>query len=213
MSDFDDFKDDDANQEGGGGFLKYCLICGCLVGLMLLLLGGASVWWVKGMIIMDAAKVEQNLKGTIDCEIPEGYHGLFGMNMMGIRMSTISPNSISMQGGGAQGQNQPLMFMVFQMPPGQSRAQAKQQMQQQMQAQGAGGNMTIDSQETIKLTVRGQEVEAERMIGTSRGQKVRQIFTTIDKSSTDKTPIFIMFMGVDDGFDQTAMDFFLNSIK
>ncbi len=214
MSDYDDFKGDDPDQEGGGGgFMKYCLICGCLVGLMLLLLGGGTVWWFKSMIIMDPVKVEQNLQGTIACEVPDGYHGLFGMNMMGVKMSTISPNTISMQGGGAQGQNVPLMIMVFQMPPGQNKAQAKQQMQMRMQQQGAGGRMTVDSQETITVPVRGQDVEAELIIGTSQGTKMRQVFLMIDKSSSDSTPIFIMFVGTEEGFDQTAMDSFLNSIK
>lgn len=211
MSDFDDFKAEDPDQDGGGGFLKYCLICGCLVGLMLVVLGGGVTMWFKSMLILDSAKVEQNLANTIDCTVPSGYHGLFGVNAMGVKMSVLAPDSVTF--GSGQQQNVKLMIIAFQMPPGASKQQAKQQMQMQMQQRGGAGGMQIESQETITLKVRGQDVEAEKVVGVQQGQKVIQVFTMVDKSQTDATPIFLMFSGEADGFDQTAMDAFLNSIK
>lgn len=213
MSDFDDFKAEDPDQEGGGGgFLKYCLICGCLVAVMLVVLGGGVAMWFKSMIIMDSAKVEQNLVGTIDCTVPPGYHGLFGMNAMGVKMSVLAPDSVTF-GSGQQPKDIPLMIIAFQMPPGASKQQAKQQMQSQMQQQQGGGRMQVESQETINVKVRGVDVEAEKVVGVQQGQKMIQIFTMVDKSASDPTPIFLMFTGSADTFDQAALDAFLNSIK
>ena len=55
--------------------------------------------------------------------------------------------------------------------------------------------------------------EADKIVGVQQGKKVVQVFTMIDRSTTDMTPIFLMFTGSADEFDQAAMEAFLNSIK
>ena len=211
MTDFDDFKAEQPEGQQGSNFVKYCLVCGCLVGLMGLIGVGAMVFMFKSMFITDPVQVEANLQGTIPCEVPEGYAGAFGMNMMGMRMSMIGPEG--MMGSGQQ--NVPLMIIVMQVPPGQNPQMAKAQMQAQLQQQGGmgGGNMQVEAEETATVTIRGQPVEVQTAIGVQNGQKTKQVMAIIDKAPDDPTQVLLMFMGNADTFDEAAMQAFLQSIK
>jgi hypothetical protein len=212
MSDFqDDFgQDPEAAPQGGGGFLKYCLICGCLVALAAMLLGGIAIWKLKGMFILDPVAVEANLKDTIECEVPTGYAGMFGMNMAGVQMSMIAPSG-TMKGNTSQ---VPLMIVAMKLPPGADSAQAKRQMQQQMNQGGmGGGSMSVESEDQITISIRGNDVQAQSSVGNQNGQKMKQVVLMIDRSSSDPTQVMLMFMGQAGAFDQAAMDSFLQSIK
>jgi hypothetical protein len=208
--DFDDFEGQHPDgAPSGGGFLKYCLACGCLAAIVAMLIGGVAVYKLKQMFITSPAAVEQNLAETLECEVPSGYAGMFGMNMAGVKMSMIAPSGTMM------GNNQvPLMIIAMQLPPGSDSAQAKRQMQQQMSQGGmSSGSMAVEKEDSITVTIRGEEVQAQSSVGVQNGQKMRQVVVMIDKSSSDPTQVMLMFMGTDGSFDQEAMDAFVASIK
>lgn len=211
MSDFDDFKAEDPEgpPASGGGFLKYCLACGCLAGLMVMILGGVGIYTLKQMFITDPAAVEKNLADTLECEVPAGYGGMFAMNMAGMKMSMIAPSGTMMGNN-----NVPLMIIAMQLPPGADSAQAKRQMQQQMNQGGmGGGSMAVEKEDKLTVMIRGAEVAGQSQVGVQNGQKMRQVVFMIDKSATDPTQVMLMFMGNQSSFDDAAMNAFLKSIK
>jgi hypothetical protein len=212
MSDFDDFQAENPDGAKGGGPLKYCLICGCLLALLMGIGGVAMVAMFQDMLIMDPVRVEQNLQETIACEVPDGYGGMFAMNMMGMKMSVIGPAGMAM--GQQNQQAVPLMIIAMQVPPGQNPQAAKQQMQQQMNQGGMGNaNMQVEDEGTLTLTIRGQDVECQEQVGVQNGQKMRQVMCIVDKAADDPTQVILMFMGAPDQFDEDAMRAFAESIK
>lgn len=209
--DFDDFEGQEQPEaaSSGGGFLKYCLACGCLAALVAMLIGGVAVYKLKQMVITSPAAVEQNLSDTLECEVPSGYAGMFGINMAGVKMSMIAPSGTMMGNNSV-----PLMIIAMQLPAGSDSAQAKRQMQQQMNQGGmGGGSMAVEKEDAITVTIRGGEVQAQSSVGVQNGQKMKQVVLMIDKTSSDPTQVMLMFMGTESAFDQAAMDAFLQSIK
>lgn len=211
MSDFDEFQAEhpDEAKAGGSGFLKFCLVCGCLVALLGVGAAVAGVALFRNMFFMDPVKVEQNLKEILPSEVPEGYQGLFGMSMAGVKMSVVGP-------AGSLGQpNQKLMIVVFQLPPGQDPELAKQQIQQQLQQQGRGAALQqVESEDQLTLTVRGEEVTAQQAVGVGNdGNKMRQVVLVLPRAKDDPTQVLLMFLGNAEAFDEEAMKAFLASIR
>jgi hypothetical protein len=221
MGDYTDFDAVDPNTgqppKKGGGFLKFCLICGCL----LLALAGAGigvmVYAAKQMFTMDPQTVVTRLESDIlpGSQVPQGYTGMFAMNAMGVmKFAVIVPQGMNMQGGGNQ-QALPLMMYVCTIPQGQSPQQMQQQMQQKMQQQGQGGGtqIQVEAENTRTVKVRGEDVQVHQQVGAGQnGVRMKQEILVIPQAAGSTTQVLIMCMGKEDIYDQQAVDAFLSSI-
>lgn len=204
-------------KSGGSGFLKFCLICGCLLFLILAAVGGFIAYQASQMLTMDPIKVVAKVESDLlpGSKVPPGYEGMMGMKIPGVwEMAIIVPQGMRQQ---TNQNNLPLMIMVSTIPPGQNADQMKMQMQQAMQQQGGGGgntNIKVESEQQVTVKVRGQDVAVTELVGADQnGVKMKQVVMIVPRSTTSTDQVFIMFMGKADVFDQAAVDAFVNSIR
>lgn len=215
MGDYTDFDAQPGGKPaGGGGFLKFCLICGCILLALMAAGGGFIAYQASQLLTVDPAKVVTKVESDIlpGSDVPANYQGLMAMKIPGMmEFAVIVPQGMQQQAN----QNQVgLMMWVCSMPAGANQAQMQQQMQASMQGQG-GGNTKIqveaENQKVVK--VRGQDTAFTETIGTSDGVPVKQLIGVIPRSAGSGDQVLIMFMGKADIFDQAAVDAFLSSIK
>lgn len=219
MGDYTEFDERPPEKSGGGGFLKFCLICGCL----LLLLAGAGfgfmAYQVSQMLTMDPVKVVAKVETEIlpGSKMPPGYAGMMAMKIPGMMEFAIAvPQGMQQQAN--QG-NLPLMIMICTLPPGANPDQMKQQMLQQMQQQqgqsaGGGGQLQVEAEKQRTIKVRGQEVPLQELVGVAdNGVKMKQVLAVVPQAPGSNEQVLLMFMGKEDIFDQAAVDAFLKSIE
>ena len=214
MGDYTDFDArPEARPAGGGGFLKFCLICGCILLAIAAAGGGFVAYQFSQMLTIDPPKVVSKVEGEIlpGSTVPSGYVGLMAMK---IPFTPMQFAVITKDGMQQAGNNTPLTIMVCSMPAGANQQQMQQQMQQSMQQQGqGGGQMQVEAENQKVLKVRGQDVTFTEQVGVNQGVKVRQMMAVVPKSAGSSDQVLLMFMGKDDVFDQAAVDAFLSSIK
>jgi hypothetical protein len=209
--------EEEQGKGGGSGFLKFCLICGCLLFLLLAGVIGFGAYQASQMLTMDPVKVVAKVEGDIlpGSKVPPGYEGMMGMKIPGVmEMAIVVPQGMRQQ---TNQNNLPLMMMISTIPPGQNAEQMKLQMQQAMAQQGGGGANTqiqVEAQQQVTVKVRGQDVVVNEMVGADQnGVKMKQLVMMVPRSTTSSDLVFIMFMGKADVFDQAAVDAFLASIR
>ncbi|MCO5171872.1 MAG: hypothetical protein M9894_36695 [Planctomycetes bacterium] len=217
MGDYTDFDEQQADRAGSSGFLKFCLICGCL--LLLLMGAGAGVmyWQLKDMFVMDPVRVTAKVEAEIlpGAKVPDGYSGMFAMRFPGglMEFALIAPEGMQQQ---ANQNTLPLMIMACTIPPGSSADEVKGQMQQAMQQQTgrAGGNMKVEAEEQRTITARGVEVTLQEHVGVAdNGVKMKQLLVIVPQKPGSSQQVLLMFMGKEDIFDQAAVDAFLESLR
>lgn len=208
--------EEEPTKSGGSGFLKFCLICGCLLLLLLAGIGGFVAYQASQMLTMDPVKVVAKVESDLlpGSKVPPGYEGMMGMKIPGVfEMAIVVPQGMRQQTGQ---NNLPLMMMISTIPPGQSADQMKQQMQQAMQQQGGGGNTNIqvESEQQVTVKVRGQDVAVTELVGADQnGVKMKQLVMIVPRAAGSTDQVFMMFMGKADVFDQAAVDAFIQSIR
>src|SRR5690606_25467080 len=57
MGDYTEFDERPPERSGGSGFLKFCLVCGCLLVLLVVAVGGFMAYQLSQMLTTDPAKV------------------------------------------------------------------------------------------------------------------------------------------------------------
>lgn len=217
MGDYTDFDERPPEKTGGGGFLKFCLICGCLLLLLLGAGGGFMAYQVSQMFTVDPVKVTAKVESDIlpGSKVPQGYSGMMAMKMPGVmEFAIVVPQGMQQQ---TNQNNLPLMMMICTLPPGANPDQMKQQMQQAMQQQGQGGTSTqiqVEAEQQHTIKVHGQEVPVQELVGVAdNGVKMKQVIAVVPQSPTSSEQVLLMFMGKEDIFDQAAVDAFLQSIQ
>lgn len=217
MGDYTEFDEQQADKGGSGsGFLKFCLICGCL---LLLLMGagvGVMYWQLKDMFVMDPVRVTAKVESELlpGAKVPDGYAGMFAMRFPGglMEFALIVPEGMQQQAN--QG-TLPLMIMACTIPPGQSPEQVTGEMQRAMQQQtGRGGaGLKVEAEEERTITARGQEVALQERVGVENGVKVKQVLVVVPQKPGSTQQVLLMFMGKEDIFDEAAMNAFLESLR
>lgn len=218
MGDQQGYEEEQQGKSGGSGFLKFCLICGCLLFLILAAVGGFLAYQASQMFTMDPVKVVAKVEGDIlpGSKVPPGYEGMMGMKVPGVmEMAIVIPQGMRQQ---TQQNNLPLMIMICTIPPGQSPEQMQLQMQQAMKQQGGGGGgntqLQVEAQQQLTVKVRGQDVTVNEQVGADQnGVKMKQLVMIVPRSANSTDQVLLMFMGKADVFDQAAVDAFINSIR
>lgn len=217
MGDQQGYEEEQEGKSGGSGFLKFCLICGCLLFLVIAAVGGFLAYQASQMFTMDPVKVVAKVEGDIlpGSKVPPGYEGMMGMKFPGVfEMAIVIPQGMRQQ---TQQNNLPLMIMICTIPPGQSPDQMKLQMQQAMNQQGGGNASTqikVEAEQQLTVKVRGQDVTVNELVGADQnGVKMKQQVMIVPRSATSTDQVLLMFMGKADVFDQAAVDAFINSIR
>lgn len=217
MGDYTEFDERPPEKTGGSGFLKFCLICGCLLLLLMGAVGGFMAYQVSQMFTVDPVKVTAKVEADIlpGSKVPQGYTGMMAMKMPGLmEFAIVVPQGMQQQ---ANQNNLPLMIMICTLPPGANPDQMKMQMQQAMQQQGQGGASTqiqVEAEKEHTITVRGQEVPLQELVGVAdNGVKMKQVIAVVPQAPGSTEQVLLMFMGKEDVFDQAAVDAFLRSIQ
>jgi hypothetical protein len=196
-------------KSGMPGWLKCCLIVGCLVLLIGGIAAGVMVYTASKMFMMDPVKVNALAKDIVPCEPPPGYAGFMGMNVAGVKMAMIAPEGIMKNQ--QPGNKPPLMIMIMSMPQKQDPAALKSQADMQLAKQGH--SMSAEKSEKQTLKIRGHDVEVMKMVA-SDGQIAYELVLEQEPTATNPAgQEIIMIMGPGDRFDQKAMDAFVGSIK
>jgi hypothetical protein len=209
-------------KKGGGGFLKFCLVCGCIVLLLAGLAGAAAVYAVSQAVSMDPTTVAARAQEIIPCTIPPGYQGAmaFRIPFVGVSMVMIGPPGMLQNQQGTPPGQSGMMIMLLSIPPGQNPQQLQNQMQAKMQQQGQGGPNTqlqVESTQARTFKIRGADVEFTEQVGVQQsGQgavRMRQLTAMIPHTPGSADQVLIMIMGPEQGFDQAALEAFLGSIR
>lgn len=219
MGDYTDFdaRPDGPPQKSGGGFLKFCLICGCIVLALLAAAGGFFMYSMSQMFTMDPQKIVTKVEQEIlpGSDVPANYEGMIAVKVpfTPVQFAVVVPQGMQQQ---ANNNNLPLMIWVCTMGPGMNAQQMQQQMQQSMQQGGQGGANTqvqVEAENQKVLKVRGQDVTFTEIVGQNQGTQIKQLIGVIPRTAGSSEQVMLMFMGKADVFDQATVDAFLSSIK
>ena len=146
-----------------------------------------------------AADVGQEI---VDYELPSGYKEEGGVQILGMRMVFIVP-----EGGSGQ------MMALMQFPSGIpiNDEDMRQQMQDAIgQQAGRQGNVAFAVVATEQAVINGKPAVLTTLEGTDEnGQTVRQIFGIFEAKNGSGA----MVMGDEAGWDETAVNQFLASIR
>jgi hypothetical protein len=214
MGDQEAYEQEAGKKAGGGSGLKWCLICGCLLLLVVFAVVGVFAYKVGNLMTKDpvavAAKVQNEiLPGAV---IPPGYEGAFAMKVpfADVEFAVIGPQGMSQQTQ-AQQSAPPLLIMLCAIPPGGDADQLKRTMQQQTGA--PSGQVEAEQERTI--TVRGQQVVVKEAVSVDQRQNVRmkQLLALVPRAVGSNDIVMIIMMGREDQFDQAAADAFFNSLR
>lgn len=217
MGDYTEFDERPPERSGGSGFLKFCLVCGCLLALLVVAVGGFMAYQLSQMLTTDPAKVAAKVESEIlpGSKVPPGYSGMMAMKLPGVmEFAIVVPQGMQQQ---ANQNNLPLMMMICTLPPGADPDQMKHQMQQAMAQQGqaaANTQLQVEAEQQHTIQVRGQEVPIQELVGVAdNGVKVKQVIAIVPRAPGSNEQILLMFMGKEDIFDQAAVDAFLKSLQ
>ena len=148
-----------------------------------------------------AADVGQEI---VDYELPSGYKEEGGVQILGMRMVFIVP-----EGGSGQ------MMALMQFPSGIpiNDEDMRQQMQDAIgQQAGRRGNVAFAVVATEQAVINGKPAVLTTLEGTDEnGQTVRQIFGIFE--AKNGSGAMVMVMGDEAGWDETAVNQFLASIR
>lgn len=215
-------------EKKGGGLLKWCVGCCCLVIVLAGFLGGYTIHLAKQSMSMDPTVIGPRVAAFLPATIPPGYSGQFYFKVpfQGTEMAVIAPDG-SLQGG-RQAQNLPLMIMLLNLPPGtkiDSMEDAKKHLNQSSgMAGGVGGgaapqveadpNAPAAPNPIRTLKVRGEDLEVlDQVSKTNQGADMRQVFVLVPKSKGSADKVIVVGMGDPNNFDQAAFDAFVQSIR
>jgi hypothetical protein len=215
-------------EKKGGGFLKYCFGCCCLVIILAGFLGGYTVHLAKQSMSMDPLVIGPRVSAFLPATIPTGYSGQFYFKIpfQGTELAMIAPDG-ALQGG-QKAQNMPLMIMLVNPPPGTKLDNMDDAKKQLNQSSGMAGNMggagapqveadpnapaTPNPMRTLK--VRGEDVQVLDQVGASnQGAALRQVFVLVPKSKGSADKVIVVGMGDEKTFDQATFDAFIQSIR
>ncbi|MCA9963326.1 MAG: hypothetical protein KC423_03755 [Anaerolineales bacterium] len=148
-----------------------------------------------------AADVGQEI---VDYELPSGYKEEGGVQILGMRMVFIVP-----EGGSGQ------MMALMQFPSGIpiNDEDMRQQMQDAIgQQAGRQGNVAFAVVATEQAVINGKPAVLTTLEGTDEnGQTMRQIFGIFE--AKNGSGAMVMVMGDEAGWDETAVNQFLASIR
>ncbi|MCA9996881.1 MAG: hypothetical protein KDE56_14080 [Anaerolineales bacterium] len=150
----------------------------------------------------EAADVGQEI---VNYDLPPGYKEEGGVQLLGMRMVFIVPES------GSNGQ----MMALMQFPSGipLNDDEMRQQMQEAIGQQvGQQGNVAFTVVATEQVVINGQPAVLTTLEGADEnGQTVRQIFGIFE--AKNGSGAMVMVMGDVAGWDETAVNQFLASIR
>lgn len=138
-------------------------------------------------------------------ELPAGYQERMAMNIMLYKFVMIAPDAASDQGKPF------IMLAQFGSGAGVSQERMEQQIRQSMEQQAGSRGMNMHLAEVKKMTIRGEETDVAIYEGTDQnGNALRELLATFPgKGGT----AMLMIMGDTQGWDETAIDTFVTSIK
>jgi hypothetical protein len=175
----------------------------CLVAVAVAVAGmGVLFNRVKSGITQDQAQVRKLAHTMIDYQLPAGYTEQMSMDLLVYKMVFIAADDYD--------SHPTIILAQFQqknLDPQEMARQIEQAAEQQNGRNGASLNLV----ETRTVTIRGQQVPLAISEGTdSKGATLRQWLTVFDGKTGS---ILIMVQGSVDGWDDTALYSFLDSIK
>lgn len=217
-------------EKKGGGFLKWCVGCCCLLVVLAGFLGGYTVYAIKQSVSMDPVEIATRMNAFLPATVPAGYSGQFYVKIpfQNADFAIIAPDG-ALQGG-RQAQNLPLMIMVVNPPPGTKLDSMEDAKKQLAQSSGMAGGMTgqgggapqVEADPNApavpnamrKLKVRGEDLDVmDQVSKTNQGADMRQVIVLVPKSKGSADKVIVMGMGDPNSFDQAAFDAFVQSIR
>jgi len=183
--------------------LKWVLGCGALVVIIGVLAVIAVSVLIYKSVALDPVEAKKVADTIVPFDLPEGYEMVFA-NRYGLKMAMFMSKD-------DHDKNLQCFMMYFPASWGTDREKMESQMDQQMRKQGKQGNMSVKEQKVVTVEVRGEDVKASKatLVAEDGAEHVRyQLFIDADKGS-----IMIQIQGASEGFDEDAMDDFLDSIK
>ena len=182
------------------------LVVCCVGGAVAILAGGAIFGRAVGQaVVQDPEQAAKMGREIVEYTLPPGYHEVFAMNMLGIKMVAISQKDLTDAA-------MVLMLMQFPTTSNLDQEQMERQMQQTWSQQSQRGNFQMRVVGTQKATIRGQSVTLTISEGTSGSSDVtlRQVTGVFNGKGG---MVMLMAMGNTDQWDQTVLDKFLASIE
>ena len=186
---------------GLGGAAVFCL-CAVAVAVFLFYRVGKQVADSTQTDPESAAKAAHKIVDSY--ELPAGYQERMAMNIMLYSFVMIGPDQESI------GRGEPFI-MLAQFQAGVDQDQMELQLRQSFEQQAGNRGMDMHLVEVKKATIRGEETEIAIYEGTDQsGDAVRQLITSFPgKGGT----AMLMIMGDVNGWDQSAIDDFIESIR
>lgn len=188
-----------------GGVIVLCM-CVCLGGWAALKIGGTSL--AETMAIDDPAEAATLGHGMLDYTLPAGYQEKIAINFFVMKMVLISPGNTNIQDS-----SQTIMMMAeFPSSFVSNEEDMRDQLRQQMNQTVGERNWKMEFVEEVPRVIRGQEVNLMIYEGVDEnGTPMRQIISNTFKGKNGQ--MILWMAGSKAGWDQPAIDTFINSIR
>jgi len=163
-----------------------------------------SAWSLSRLFVSEPAEVKELSAEIADYTLPPGYSEIVGMRMLGSAMIAISRDQVDPDD---------MLIMLMSSPGGADVDQALLEKQlaaglrQQFSMQGL--ELTLDKIET--RTINGEEVALTYRKGEDTFDTPYRQMSALFNSN--KGTVFILVQGTEAGWDQEALDSFLDSIR
>lgn len=183
-----------------GGLLVLC----CMITAAVLFIVPMFVASVASDAVVEGGEAANVGQEIVDYELPSGYKEEGGVQILGMRMVFIVPED-----GGDQ------MMALMQFPAGIpiNDEDMRQQMQDAVgQQTGRQGNVAFEVVSTEQAVINGKPAVLTTLEGTDEnGATVRQVFGIFE--AKNGAGAMVMAMGNAGGWDETAVNQFLASIR
>lgn len=195
---------------------KIVLGVGCAMILLLgaLCVGGTYFLAKKASeaFVFEPAKVEELAGKIIPGARPiDDYHGVMGMELIGIKMAVIGPQGWEVSGerdGSAPADG--LAFIAFGFP--NDMAGERGDIEKQVKsAIGSDDDGEVVKKETVKLKVGGQEMEALKVLSKDEEGEQFLEYTLVFPGESDTA--ILLVIGDSEKFEHEAMDAFLANLS
>jgi len=194
------------------------IIIGVIGGILVVILCACIGVWIflqtTGKVIQETVMVDNPAEASalarsmIDYDLPPAYKEEMAINFLFMKMVMIAKDSAE-----ANNPSQ-TVIMIAEMPfsdevdEEQMRLQIQSQMKQTMQRQA----WNVEFVGEKEITIRGQDVTLLFYEGVDEtGEKVKQVVSSLFEGKNGQVMIWIA--GSESGWDQSAIDYFVRSIR
>ncbi|MBN1538452.1 MAG: hypothetical protein JW908_17080 [Anaerolineales bacterium] len=188
-----------------GGIIILCM-CVCVGSWAALKIGGTSL--AETMAKDDPAEAAEIAHAMLDYTLPPGYQEKIALNFFAIKMVLIYPSNADLNNASQ------MVIMMAEFPSGliASEENMRNELQQQMNQKMGNRNWKMELIDEIPRIIRGQEVTLLVFEGVDEnGKAMKQIMSTTFEGKSGK--IMLWMAGSKAGWDQPAVDRFINSIR